>query len=48
MLDGIAIIIQALAWVGLVTLCLRRGKEIEELKKQLDIKVMEIQSLKKE
>jgi len=48
MLDGIAIIIQSLAWIGLVVLCLRRGKEIEELKKQLDIKVMEIQSLKKE
>ncbi len=48
MLDGIAIIIQALAWVGLVVLYLRKAKENEELKKQLDIKIMEIQSLKKE
>lgn len=48
MLDGIAIAIQALVWIGLAVLCLRRGKEIEKLKKQLDIKVMEIQSLKKE
>lgn len=38
MLDGIAIIIQVISWVGLAVLCLRRGKEIEELKKELDIK----------
>lgn len=46
MIDSIGLIIQALAWVGLVCLYLRKDKENQDLKEQLDVKVMEIQRLK--
>lgn len=44
MIDGIAILIQAIAWVVLVILYLRQGKENEKLKERLDITVMKNQA----